>query len=376
MGKNIVIIENHIISTNTVRQKLTQELIAQGYQVTILSTGSEKELAFARRKGFNVVDVGTSNTKLLDVLRYARNLYRAIKAAKADVCLTFTIRPAIWGNIVTRLLRIPTITNITGIGPLAESNSFIYKIARTLYRFVLKKTALVFFQNKDDLRVFLSLNFVQPHQTQIIPGSGVDYEYFKPIPRTGKEEGFVFLFIGRLIKDKGILEYVEAAKSLKEDYPQMSCKILGPYYSQNLKENTITEKQIVQWLDDGIVNHLGAADDVRPFIAEADCIVLPSYREGMSNVLLEAGSMQKPCIASDTTGCNDIIIDHYNGYLCKVKNATDLALKMQQMMGLTEEQRTQMGIHARERVIQHFAKKIVVDAYLKAISTLLEVSNK
>ena len=125
MGKNIVIIENHIISTNTVRQNLTQELIAQGYQVTILSTGSEKELAFARRKGFNVVDVGTSNTKLLDVLRYARNLYRAIKAAKADVCITFTIRPAIWGNIETMLLRIPTITNITGIGPLAESNSFI-----------------------------------------------------------------------------------------------------------------------------------------------------------------------------------------------------------------------------------------------------------
>jgi len=372
MGKNIVIIENHIISTNTVRQKLTEELIAQGYHVTVLSTGSEKELAAARRKGFKVIDVGTSNTKILDVVRYVRNLYREIKKADADICLTFTIRPAIWGNIVTRLLGVPTITNITGIGPLAESNSLIYKIARTLYRLVLKKTALVFFQNKDDLDVFISKNFVKPEQTQVIPGSGVDYEYFKPITRTGNEEGFVFLFIGRLIKDKGILEYVEAAKSLKENYPHMSCKILGPYYSQNLKENIITEKQILHWLDDGIVNHLGAADDVRPFIAEADCIVLPSYREGMSNVLLEAGSMGKPCIASDTTGCNDIITDHYNGFLCKVKNATDLALKMQQMMNLSEEERKQMGAHARARVIQKFAKKIVVDAYLDAISKLIK----
>ncbi|MEX1202936.1 MAG: glycosyltransferase family 4 protein [Ferruginibacter sp.] len=372
MEKNIVIIENHIISTNTVRQKLTQELMTQGYHVTVLSTGSEKELATARRKGFNVVDVGTSNTKILDVVRYVRKLYKEIKKADADICLTFTIRPAIWGNIVTRLLRVPTITNITGIGPLAKSNSLIYKIARILYRLVLKKTALVFFQNKDDLSIFLSKKFVKPNQTQVIPGSGIDYEYFKPIPRAEHEEGFVFLFIGRLIKDKGILEYVEAAKSLKENYPNMSCKILGPYYSQNLKENIITEKQILHWLDDGIVNHLGAADDVRPYIAEADCIILPSYREGMSNVLLEAGSMEKPCIASDTTGCNDIIIDHYNGFLCKVKNATDLALKMQSMMTLSEEERKQMGINARERVIQKFAKKIVLDAYLDAISKLMK----
>jgi glycosyltransferase involved in cell wall biosynthesis len=374
MGKNIVIIENHIISTNTVRQNLTLALMAEGYQVTVLSTGSEKELALARRKGFTVVDIGTSNTKPTEVLRYVVKLYQAIKKAEADICLTFTIRPAIWGNVVTRLLGIPTITNITGIGPLAESNSLIYKIARTLYRFVLQKTALVFFQNKDDRQIFLSKNFVKEQQTQTIPESGVDYEYFKPIPRTNKPEGFVFLFIGRLIKDKGILEYVEAAKILKDNYPDMQCQILGPYYSQNLKENIITEKQIVQWLDDGIVTHLGAADDVRPFIADADCIVLPSYREGMSNVLLESGSMQKPCIASDTTGCNDIIVDQHTGLLCAVKNAADLAIKMQQMMSFSEAQRQQMGINARERVIEKFAKKIVVDAYLSAIERLLKIT--
>jgi glycosyltransferase involved in cell wall biosynthesis len=146
--------------------------------------------------------------------------------------------------------------------------------------------------------------------------------------------------------------------------------VLGPYYSQNLKENIITEKQIVQWVEPGYVNYLGAADDVRPFMAEADCIVLPSYREGMSNVLLEAGSMQKPCITSDTTGCNDIVVDGLTGYLCKVKDAKDLQLQMERMLKLTKEEREEMGVKAREIMKTKFAKQIVVDAYVKAIESV------
>ncbi|RYF88483.1 MAG: glycosyltransferase family 1 protein, partial [Chitinophagaceae bacterium] len=276
-------------------------------------------------------------------------------------------RPAIWGNMVTRIMGIPTITNITGIGPLAESESLAYKVARLMYRFVLKKTAVVFFQNKDDLGIFLQKKFVTSGQAAIIPGSGVDYDHFAPMPRKRNDDKFVFLFISRLIKDKGILEYVDAAEQLLETNPEITCQVLGPYYSQNLKENIITEKQIMQWLDNGIVQYLGAADDVRPFIAEADCVVLPSYREGMSNVLLEAGSMQKPTITSDVTGCNDIVVDGQTGLLCKVRDAGDLFLKMQQMAAFPAAQRQQMGINARERVKTHFAKKIVVDAYLSAI---------
>ena len=150
MKKNIAIIENHIISTNTVRQKLTQALMDMGYNVTILSTGTSKELAIAESKGFKIIDVGTSNTNIFDVLRYMKNLRSALVQTKADVCLTFTMRPAIWGNLVARLLRIPSITNITGIGPLAESETLAYKVARVLYRFVLKKAVVVFFQNNDD----------------------------------------------------------------------------------------------------------------------------------------------------------------------------------------------------------------------------------
>ncbi len=367
--KNIVIIENHIISANTVRAKLNQVLMDAGYNVTILSTGTPKEIAIAQSKNFKVIDVGTSNTNVVDVLRYIRNVRRALIDTQADVCLTFTMRPAIWGNMVTRFLRIPTITNITGIGPLAES--FAYKVARTLYKFVLNKTAVVFFQNKDDQNIFIAKKFVQLQQVQIIPGSGIDYEHFAPRVQKRSDGKFVFLFISRLIKDKGILEYVEAARNIVEKNSGVSFQVLGPYYSQNLKENIITEKQIMHWLDNGIVQYLGAADDVRPFIAEADCIVLPSYREGMSNVLLEAGSMQKPCITTDTTGCNDIIQDGVTGYLCKVKDAKDLQEKMQKMIEATPEALHTMGLKAREVVKAKFAKKIVTDAYLAAIASVL-----
>lgn len=371
MKGNIAIIENHIISTNTVREKLTQTLIQQGYRVTIFSTGNSKELAVARSKGFDVVDVGTSNTSPVDVVKYMNNLRKGFTDIKPDVCLTFTIRPAIWGNFITRILGIPTITNITGIGPLAESRSVVYKIARLLYRFVLKKTALVFFQNKEDQEIFLSKGFVDSKNTKIIPGSGIDYEKFKP-QYTGRQDGkFVFLFVSRLIKDKGIMEYVAAAEALRETFPDVSCQVLGPYYSQNLKENIITEKQIMQWLDQGVVNYLGTTDDVRPFMADADCVVLPSYREGMSNVLLEAGSMEIPCIASDVAGCNDIIIDNVTGFLCKVKDSKNLMDKMILMKNLDPSERDAMGKKARENVKSKFAKQIVIDAYLEAIEKFM-----
>lgn len=369
MKGNIAIIENHIISTNTVREKLTQVLMEKGYGVTVFSTGNQKDLAIARAKGFNVVDVGTSNTSPVAVLQYMNNLRAGLQKAKPDVCLTFTIRPAIWGNLITRILRIPTITNITGIGPLAESDSLVYKIARLLYRFVLKKTALVFFQNTEDLGIFLNKNFVKKERTRIIPGSGIDYEKFKPIKSNRNDDKFIFLFISRLIKDKGIMEYVDAAEKLRQKMPGVSCQVLGPYYSQNLKENIITEKQIMHWLDQGVVSYLGTTDDVRPFMADADCIVLPSYREGMSNVLLEAGSMELPTIASDVAGCRDVIVDGVTGFLCKVKDPASLQDKMELMATLDPETRRNMGSHARERVKTKFAKQLVIDAYLEAIET-------
>jgi glycosyltransferase involved in cell wall biosynthesis len=368
--KSIAIIENHIISTNTVRRQLTKSLQDSGLKVTVLSTGTTKEMNLARSLGFSVIDVGSSATNILEVAKYIYKVHKALKLCKADVCLTFTMRPAIWGNLVCKKLKIPVITNITGIGPLAHSTSFPYRVARLLYKRALTKTRLIFFQNKDDLQIFLDRNFVEENRTQVIPGSGVDTNYFLPLVKSSTEEKFVFLFISRLIKDKGILEYAAAAKKLKLVYPNLIFQVIGPYYDQNLKENTISEKEIMHWLDEGIINYLGAAEDVRSFIANADCIVLPSYREGMSNVLLEAASMERPSIASNVTGCKEIIIDNKTGFLCNVKDVDDLIKKMLKMVALSADERVQMGKLARQNVIQKFEKKIVIDAYFTALENI------
>ena len=367
---HIAIIENNIIATNTIREKLARALVDKGYQVTILTTGSEAGMEQARKKGFGVIDVKGSTQNPFDIFIYMRNLSKALKSTGASVCLTFTIRPAIWGNIVTRRLHIPTITNITGIGPLFERDNLAYRAARTLYKFVLKNTARVFFQNHDDMGIFVQKGFVDAARAQRIPGSGIDYRYYSPLPACKPDDRFVFLFISRLVKDKGIMEYVEAARMLKNDLPNATFRVLGPVWQQNLKDNTVSDEELRRWVNEKIVDYSGETDDVRLHIAAADCIVLPSYREGTSNVLLEASSMERPCITCDTTGCREIVEDGVTGFLCNVQDAGSLAAAMKRMAGLEQEKRQQMGIKGRQKVIREYDKQIVIDAYLDAIEKI------
>ena len=368
MKLNIVILENNIISTLTVRSKLTQVLMEQGYVVTVLTTGTSQQLQAAEKMGLQVIDVKSSSQNPFHIFRYMLRLKKAMKDLKADICLTFTIRPAIWGNLVTRWLGIPTITNITGIGPLFASNNIAYKIARSLYRFSLKKTARIFFQNTDDRDLFLKHGFLHHQSTQLIPGSGIDYVHFSPAEKVFDKEVFVFLYIGRLLKDKGIVEFVEAARIVRKQHQHVLFRVIGPLWTQNLKGNTITAEQLEAWVDEGVINYVGEILDVRSYIASSDTVVLPSYREGTSNVLLEASSMERPCITCDTTGCREIVEDGVTGYLCKVADAEDLADKMLRIIELPQENRIDMGKKARQKVIREYDKKLVIDAYLHSIN--------
>src|SRR5690606_34334867 len=185
-----------------------------------------------------------------------------------------------------------------------------------------------------------------------IPGSGVDYIQFSPIKIDHKNKPFYFLFIGRLIKDKGIFEFVEAARIIHKKYPSILFGVLGPFWHQNLKSNTITRLELQKWIEEGIIDYLGEKKDVRKFVAKADCIVLPSYREGTSNILLEAASMEKPAITCDTTGCKEVVDDGVTGFLCKVKDSQDLADKMEKMYLLSPLEREEMGKKARGKVIR------------------------
>ena len=367
-GKKIAVLENGLLSTYTMREGLMLALLREGCEVHILAH-SNSFVSQVEKMGLKVHNVGSGNLNPLKVARYIYNVWRILKNLNPDICLTFSIRPAIWGNLITRQLQIPTITNITGVGPLFTSKNIVYRTARSLYRNALSKTKRVFFQNADDMNLFLERNFVNPAIAEIVPGSGVDYNKFKPRVFQEKDHGiFIFLFIGRLIKDKGIFEYFEAAKYVRKKFPHAHFHIIGPFWTQTLRKNTITHSQLQNWIDEGIIDYLGEKKDVRKFIAEADCIVLPSYREGTSNILLEAASMEKPVVTTNTTGCKEIVEDGVTGLLCRVKDEKDLAEKMEMMILLSEEERNSMGKKARQKIIKEYDKQIVVNAYLKAIN--------
>ncbi|HEY5407248.1 MAG TPA: glycosyltransferase family 4 protein [Ginsengibacter sp.] len=366
-GKKIAVIENGLISTYTMREGLMMHLLKEGCDVYIL-THTNRFVPQVEKMGLKVINIGSGNLNPIKVSKYIYNLRKALKKIKPDVCLTFSIRPAIWGNLITRQLKIPTITNITGVGPLFTSKNIVYRTARRLYRNALSKTKKVFFQNFDDMNLFIERKFVKGSIAERIPGSGIDFKKFSPIILKEKDShAFIFLFIGRLIKDKGIFEYINAARIIRKKYPNAVFNVMGPFWTQNLKKNTITHTQLQHWIDEGVIDYLGEKKDVRKFIAEADCIVLPSYREGTSNTLLEAASMEKPAITTNTTGCKEIVSDNVTGFLCNVRDELDLADKMEKMILLPAEERKEMGKSARQKIIKEYDKQIVIQAYLRAI---------
>lgn len=372
--KRIVVIENGLISTYTMRDGLMKKLLSEGYEVTVM-THANHHKAKVEESGIKVIDVGSGNVNPLKISLYIYKLYVNLKKVKPAVCLTFSVRPAIWGNLTCRMFSIPVITNITGTGPLFESKNIAYKVIRWIYPFALKKTKKVFFQNNDDRNLFIAHKFVSGAKTDLIPGSGVDYQKFDPeLFPSPNGKPFTFLFIGRLILDKGILEYIEAAKKLKSKYPNIKFKIIGPFWQQNLKLNQVSRSIIDNMVESGIIEYLGERTDVREDIAAADCITLPSYREGTSNVLLEAASMQKPIVTTDVPGCREIVDDEVNGFLCKPRNADDLAAKMEKMFLLDSDQRAAMGEAGRAKVIKEFDKKIVLNKYLTAIRDILDTA--
>ncbi len=296
--------------------------------------------------------------------------YKIFKKIKPDIFLFYTIKPNIYGSIVAKLLDIPVISNISGLGTVFLNDKLYSQVARTLYKLALEYPKKVFFQNKDDCILYIKKDIVKFEQVDLLPGSGIDSAKFKPSIVSNKKENIVFLFVARLIGDKGLREYLEAAKKIKLKYKHVTFQILGNFYLAN--PTAMREEELSKWTKDGIIEYLGESDDVKIIMQKADCIVLPSYREGLSRVLLEAASLAKPIVTTNVPGCKDVVDDGVNGYLCEVKNSDDLASKIDKMINLKEQERIEMGKKGREKIIKEFDEKIVIDRYLNAIETILK----
>ena len=241
-------------------------------------------------------------------------------------------------------------------------------MVKNLYKIALRFNDKVFFQNKIDRKLFIENNLVLEEITGLLPGSGVDLNKFIPVKNLTNNNKIVFLVISRLIKDKGLLEYVEAIKIIKKQYNHVEFQLLGLIEDKN--RTAISKEELQNWIDDGLISYLGSTDTVESVISQCDCVVLPSYREGLPRSLLEAGAMEKPVIATDIAGCRDIVDDGINGLLCKVKNSHDLADKINLMINLTNEQRLLMGKSGRAKVLEKFDENIVLNKYLASIEEL------
>ena len=309
---------------------------------------------------------GTNPADDIQLIRQYRNIF---KTARPDLCLFYTIKPNIYGSLAAGSLGIPFLNTITGLGTVFIRDRLSSKIARNLYRIALQKSSGVFFQNSDDQNVFLSKKLVKADLSNLIPGSGIDTEYFRPIPKSGDRESFTFLMVSRLIFDKGIREFIEAAGIMKKKYPHARFEIVGK--AEEEASLGFSEQEMVNLTKNTNIIWHGPKDDVRPFLSNSDVVVLPSYREGMSRALLEACSMQKPIIATDVPGCRELVNEEKNGLLTKPADAVDLSEKMVMMIEKPDSELLKMGENAREMVRSVYAQELIFKSYLNAITDKL-----
>ena len=366
----IIIVSNTSWSLFNFRFQLARSIKQNGYEVVLVAPHDEYSDRLSEEFEYHDIYMNNKGTNPKEDIKTTIDFYKLYKKIKPDVVLHYTIKPNIYGTIACSLLGIKTINNIAGLGTLFIKQNFVTKIAKWLYKYSQDKADKIFFQNKDDFDMFTGEKLVDKNKCDILPGSGVDTKKFLPVECKKVDEVFRFLLVARMLWDKGIGEYIEASKIIKNKYKNVKFQMLGFLDVEN--NSAVSKEQMKEWVDAGYVNYLGVSDNVKEEIAKIECVVLPSfYREGTPRILLESASMAKPIITTDNVGCRDVVDDGVNGYLCEVRNAEDLADKMKMMLGLSESGRIQMGKKGREKMVREFDESIVIGKYLEVINELI-----
>ena len=363
--KAIVIAANTSWNLVNFRGNIIAALIAEGYRVVAIAPrdGHTDQLVKMGVE-FHALDFRSSAiSPARDALLFARYL-RLLGTIRPALFLGFTIKPNIYGSLAAQMLGIKVINNVSGLGTAFIKQGLITRIATNLYRQAFRRSATVFFQNDEDRGHFVAARIVDPAQARLLPGSGVDLERFAPAPLPERRP-FVFLLVARLLWDKGVQEYVDAAAIVKRQYPESRFQILG--FADVDNRTAVPRATLDRWVDEGLVEHLGTVDDVRPAVAAADCVVLPSYREGLPRSLLEASAMARPIVATDVPGIRDVVDDGVTGLLCRVRSGESLARALLAMIELPHEERRAMGQAGRARVARDYAIAEVTRLYLEAI---------
>lgn len=363
-GQLLVVSANSSWNLLNFCKNLISGLQAAGYSVAAIVPGDEG-CERLRSMGVDVHTVPLEKHGLspFSDLRLLVRYLKLLRTIRPDAYLGITAKPNIYGGMAAQLCGIPVINSVTGLGTAFLGSKPLEMLVSTMYRAAFLRARKVFFLNRDDYDLFTNRHLVRREIAEIIPGSGIDLDWFEVAPPTANQAP-LFLFIGRLLTDKGVVEYVQAARAVKAKSPAARFQILGP---TDPHPKAVPDELLKSYIEDGTVELLGSTDDVRPYIKAADCVVLPSYREGLPRVLVEASAMGRPIIASDVPGCRDVVEDGTTGYLCEVRSARSLEAALIRFLQLSPGERKRMGAAGRRKAELEFGDEHVIRAYLSAL---------
>lgn len=364
----ILILANFGMGLYKFRKELLEKLISENHEVYI-SLPNDEYVPKLEVLGCKFVDtkLNRRGTNPITDLELLLDYVKLIKQIKPDVVLTYTIKPNIYGGIACRITKIKYIANITGLGTAVENPGFIQKITLILYKLGLKKASCIFFQNINNQKFFQDRKISQTN-TRLVPGSGVNLEEYTLQKYPEKHKAITFLFIGRIMKAKGIEELLEAAKIVKASYPTVQFDLIGPI------EEDYTQK--IEELDkEGIVRYYGQQDDVKTYINSSHATILPSYHEGIANVLLESAASGRPILASNVPGCMETFDEGFTGFGYEVRNVESLVNAIIRFIKLPYEKQVEMGINSRKKIENEYDRNLVINAYLDEINRITTKEN-
>ena len=369
--KKICLVANTAWSMFNFRRGVIQSLINLGYEVVVLAPYDE---AFDKLEEMGCVTIDLKMdargiNPIKDLFLIGR-LYRFYKRLRPSLIIHYTIKPNIYGSLAAKVAGFPALAITTGLGYTFLNDNLVAKVARCLYKFAFNFPKEVWFLNNDDMKTFLDRNLVSPQKAKLLHGEGVDTDFYAPNFEVMHDNKIRFLLIARMLWDKGVGEYVEAAEIVKQSYPDVVFQLLGACGVAN--PSVIERDQVAEWEHRGIIEYLGTTADVRPYIAQSSCVVLPSYREGIPRTLLEAAAMAKPLIATDVPGCRDVVVDGETGFICNVKDPISLSNCCLKFINMEREQCDKMGTMGRNYVINNYDEQLVVETYVRTICKLVQ----
>ena len=362
---NILILANNDVGLYNFRKELIEKLIELKHKVYIsLPNGDRVADLIELGCEYIETDVDRRGTNPIKDFKLLLKYKKILKTIKPDVVLTYTIKPNVFGGMACKSKNIPYICNITGLGTATENGGILQKLILKLYKIALKKVKCCFIQNQENFEFIKNNKLVDESKCKLIPGSGVNLEKFKVLPYPKDEDKIKFLFISRIMKEKGIEQYIDAAKYITKKYPNTEFHALGACEKEY-------EERFEELQKENIIHYHGMQNDIIPFMQESSCLIHPSYYpEGMSNVLLEASSSGRPVITTNRSGCREIVENEKTGLIVEIKNSEQLIEKVEKFINLSNEQRKQMGLEARKKVEKEFDRNIVINEYIKEINNI------